>query len=133
MEIEAANLQKIFKALAAFFVFLISFSIPVLFCINVEREARNTRIRMDMGQIRNWAEVYELKNKTYEGFENDSELARAMEDIRSMGGEASVFVAEDHGSYCVKVIFKEGSFCIDSRGYIGKDAGRCSSIETRCD
>ena len=133
MEAEARNIQKIFKAIAALFVFLISFSIPILICRSVEEDARNARIRMDMGQIRNWAEVYELENKTYEGLENDRELKRSFEDIGSMGGAVSVFVGEQHDSYCARVFFRKGSFCVDSSGYAGKDKGNCSSSRARCD
>lgn len=133
MEVEARNIQKIFKALAALFVFLISFSIPVLICMNVEEDARNARIRMDMGQIRNWAEVYKLNNKTYEGLGDDPDLKRSFEDIGSMGGTVSVFVGEQHGSYCARVFFRKGSFCVDSSGYAGKDKGICSPATANCD
>lgn len=133
MEIEAANIQKIFKALAALFVFLVSFSIPIFFCMKVEGEARNMRIRMDMGQIRNWAEVYKMENKNYKEFGSDPDLDRAFEDIRSMGGDVSIFVGKDDNSYCARVFFDKGSFCVDNSGYMGRDSGKCSSEKTRCD
>lgn len=133
METESENIKKIFKALAALFVFLASFSVPVLICRSVEEDARNARIRMDMGQIRNWAEVYELKNKTYEGLGDNPELKRSFNDIGSMGGSVSVFVGEQHDSYCARVFFRKGSFCVDSSGYAGKDRGICSSAMTNCD
>jgi hypothetical protein len=96
----------------------------------VQEQAKNMRIKMDMGQIRNWAEVYKLENKTYWGFEKDVDLERALADIKAMEGNAEIFVKGN--SYCVKVFFKKGSFCVDSSGYIGKDNGICSDKVVNC-
>jgi len=132
MESRVLNLQRFFKALALLIVFLVFFSIPVMVALSIEEDARNTRIRMDMNQLKNWAEVYRLTNKSYEGFENDLDLFRVFEDVKSMGGEIKIFVNENDDSYCSRVFFRKGSFCIDDSGYTGKDYGNCSSVFTKC-
>ena len=133
MESRALNLKRFFKALALLIVFLISFSIPVVIAFNLEEQAKNMRIKMDMGQLKNWAEVYHLTNKSYEGFEKDPNLYRFFEDIEAMDGEAEIFINQNYESYCSRVFFKRGSFCIDDAGYFGKDEGICSSGYTKCD
>lgn len=132
MESEALNVKKTFKALAALIVFLISFSIPVLTSLAIQERARSMRIRMDMGQIRNWAEVYKLKNRTYKGLEKDASLKGAFENIESMDGEVVIFIGKKYDSYCAKVVFKKDSFCVDDSGYLGKDKGVCSSESASC-
>ena len=133
MESQALNLKRFFKALAVLIVFLISFSIPVVIAFNLEEQAKEMRIKMDMGQLKNWAEVYNLTNKSYEGFEKDPDLYRFFEDIELMDGEAKIFINQNYESYCSRVFFKRGSFCIDDTGHLGKDEGICSSEHTRCD
>jgi len=133
MESRVLNFQRFFKALAVLIVFLISFSIPVCISFRVQEQAKNVRIKMDMGQLRNWAEVYRLTNKSYKGLETSPDLYRVFEDIKLMDGDAKVFVGNNYNSYCTRVSFKKGSFCIDDSGYIGKDNGICSSDTTKCD
>ena len=132
MESRVLNCQRFFKALALLIVFLVFFSIPVMVAFNIEEDARNIRIRMDMNQLKNWAEVYRLTNKSYQGFENDPDLSRVFEDIKSMKGEVNIFVSENNDSYCSRVFFRKGSFCIDDSGYTGKDDGNCSSTFAKC-
>lgn len=132
MEAKALNVKRFFRASAALIVFLISFSIPVIIAFNVRERAMDMRIKMDMGQLKNWAEVYRLTNKSYKGFENDPDLYRFFEDIKSMNGEARIFIGKNHDSYCSTVFFKKGSFCIDDSGYTGRDNGICSFENTRC-
>lgn len=133
MESQPLNLKRLFKALAVLIVFLISFSIPVVVAFNLEETAKDMRIKMDMGQLKNWAEVYRLENKSYEGFEKDPDLYRFFEDIGEMDGEVKIFINQNHESYCSRVFFKRGSFCIDNNGYFGEDKGICSSEYTKCD
>lgn len=133
MESQALNLQKLFKALAVLVVFLVFLSIPIIVGFRLEQQARDMRIKMDMGQLKNWAEVYRLTNKSYEGFENDPDLARFFDDIESMGGEVEIFIGENNDSYCARVFFSNSSFCIDDSGYITEDNGVCSSETSHCD
>lgn len=133
MESEVLNIKRFFKASAVLIVFLISFSIPVVIAFNLEEQAKNTRIKMDMGQLMNWAQVYEVQNKSFKGFEVDPNLSQFFKDIESMNGKVNIFVSQDYKEYCSKVFFKKGSFCIDSFGYSGKDKGVCSIENTKCD
>jgi len=133
MENQALNLQKLFKVSAVLIVFLVFFSIPVIIGYRMEEKARDMRIKMDMGQLKNWAEVYRLTNKSYEGFENDPDLARFFEDIEAMGGEVNIFIGENNDSYCAEVFFRKCSYCIDNSGYMTEDNGVCSSETPRCD
>lgn len=130
---KALNAERAFKALAALIVFLISFSIPVFISLYVMEDARDTRIKMDMNSLKNWAQVYRMEEGSYGGFEANPELNVFFEDIKSMNGEAKIFVGEDYESYCVRVIFRKGSLCVDNSGYIGKDKGICSPSVTKCD
>jgi hypothetical protein len=132
MQIKSLNIGRLFKALAVLVVFTISISIPLGISFSMQESAKNVRIIMGMGQIRNWAEVHRLDNKNYKGFEDNPELKRALKDIEDMGGKAYVFVAGNYNSYCIKVYFKKGSSCVDDSGYIGKDNGVCSSRIARC-
>ncbi|MFA5714503.1 MAG: hypothetical protein WC998_02020 [Candidatus Paceibacterota bacterium] len=132
MQSRSLNIGRFFKASAVLVVFTISISIPLGISFSVQESARNVRIMMDMRQIRDWAEVHQLGNKNYKGFEDNSELKRVFKDIEDMGGKAYIFVAGNYNSYCIKVDFKKGSRCIDNSGYIGKDNRVCSSYITRC-
>lgn len=133
MESQALNLQKFFKALSVLVVFLVFLSIPIIIGFRLDQQARDMRIKMDMGQLKNWAEVYRLTNKSYEGFENDPDLARFFDDIESMGGEVDIFIGENNDSYCARVFFRKCSYCIDNSGYMTEDSGVCSSETPHCD
>ncbi len=128
-----SNIERVFRASAILVVFLISFSIPVGISFAVQEDARNMRIKMDMEQLRNWGEVYHLENKSYRGMENDDNIKKVFADIKEMKGATSIFVGKDHNSYCVKAIFRKGSWCVDNTGHAGKDDGVCSQYVTKCD
>lgn len=124
--------KRFLKGLAVLIVFLISFSIPVIISFVIQEDAKNMRIKLDMGQLRNWAEVYRLENKNYKGFEIDPDIERAIKDIKDMSGSVHIFVGKKYDSYCVKAVFRKGSFCVDDSGYVGKDGGVCSPHVTKC-
>ena len=130
---KALNSKTLSNAFAVLIVFLVSFSIPVFVCLFVMEDAKNARIKMDVGSLKNWAQVYQMEDGNYKGLETNGKLKMFFEDIKSMDGEAKVFVGKDYKSYCARVIFKKGSLCIDNSGYLGKDKGVCSSSITKCD
>jgi hypothetical protein len=132
METHSSNLQGLLKIIAVLAVFLVFFSIPVLLFWQTQEQAKNIRITMDMKQLKNWSEVYRIENKNYKGFEKNPDLNRFFEDIKSMEGEARIFVSNDYNAYCARVLFKKGSFCVDNLGYSGKDNGICSPGATKC-
>jgi len=124
--------EKFFRRLAVLVVFLVSFSIPILISIIIQEDARNVRIKMDMGQMRDWAEVYSIENNDYKGLGTDPDIERFLGDIKDMKGNVNIFVGKNYNSYCAIVSFKKGSFCVDASGYIGRDRGICSPHVTRC-
>lgn len=131
---QSEKIKKFFKALAVLVVFFSSFSVPFYLSYQTQERAKEARIKMDMGQLKNWAMVYELQNNDYEGLENDKEIKRVFEDIKSMGGNAYIFVSKDHKKYCCQTNFLDkrfGSWCVDYTGRVGND-GKCDKNNIQC-
>jgi hypothetical protein len=100
-----------------------------------QEKAKEMRVKMDMGQLKNWAVVYEINNGNYLGFEKDSNVTRVFEDIKSMGGVVHIIVSKDSKRYCCQTKFTKkelGTWCVDSSGYVGKDGG-CSINNITCE
>jgi hypothetical protein len=130
---ESEKIKKLFKGLAVLVVFLSSLFMPLCLSYKAQEKAKEMRVKMDMSQLRNWAEVYELNNQDYAGLENDLEIQRVFKSIESMGGVASIFVSSDSKKYCSQANFsnkKLGTWCVDDSGNV--QAGeRCEGV--RCE
>jgi hypothetical protein len=127
------NAKKLFKATAILIVFIIGFSIPFFIITSIQDDAKNTRIKMDMNQLKLWAETYGLQRDNYKGLDEDREIIRVVEDIKSAGGDCSIFVNSNNVKYCAETsLTKEnmGKWCADSSGQIGK--GICSKETYKC-
>jgi hypothetical protein len=132
---ESEKLKKFFRALAILVVFFSSLSVPLYLSYKAQEKAKEMRIIMDMGQLKNWAMVYSIKNGDYADFENSSEIKRVFDDIKSMDGDANIIVSSDSQRYCSQVNFinkKLGTWCVDFSGYVGKD-GVCSQNNISCE
>jgi len=131
---ETQKIKKFFKALAVLVVFFSSLSVPIFISYKTQMKAQEIRIKMDMGQIKNWATIYQLKNNNYYGLDRDSEINRVFEDIKLMGGEARIFVSKDARKYCCQAKFSDnsfGSWCVDYTGSVGGN-GKCEEDNIQC-
>jgi len=131
---ESEKIKKFFKALAVLVVFFSSFSVPIYLSYKTQEKAKEMRVKMEMGQLRNWAMIYELENKDYDGLDNNVEIKKVFESIKSMGGNAYIFVSADHKRYCCQTNFLNkslGSWCVDYTGNIGRD-GNCDKNNVQC-
>jgi hypothetical protein len=131
MDIKAKNCEMLFKVMAALAVFAVCFFTPILASRIVTKAARNSVILTDMGNLKNWAEIYELKNGTYAGLGEDADIRRMISDIKAQGGNC--VLSENSKDYCARTVFKEikeRDWCIDSAGYSGK--GLCSAGTFNC-
>jgi hypothetical protein len=120
--------------LAVLVVFTVSLLLPLYISYKTQQHAKVIRVKMDMNQLRNWAEVYKIENNNYTGLEDDKEIKRVFEDIKSMGGLAIIFVSEDNTMFCCRTNFSNtrlGSWCIDSFGHVGGD-GKCTANHIQC-
>jgi fructose-1,6-bisphosphatase len=131
---ETQKIKKFFKALAVLVVFFSSLSVPIFISYKTQMKAQEIRIKMDMGQIKNWATIYQLNNNNYYGLDRDSEINRVFEDIKLMDGDAHLFISKDFRKYCCQTNFldkKLGKWCVDYSGNIGIN-GECDKVNTRC-
>jgi hypothetical protein len=116
-------------------VFAISLSLPLYVSYKTQQNAKVMRVKMDMNQLRNWAEVYKVENESYTGLGDNKEIKRVFEDIKSMDGTALIFVSDDGTKFCCRTDFsnrKLGNWCVDDSGYIG-DNGKCNTDYFQCD
>jgi hypothetical protein len=123
---DSEKIKKFFRALAVLVVFFSSLSVPLYISYKTQENAKQMRIKMDMSQLKNWAEIYEVNSGNYFGLDNDSNVDGVFKDIESMGGSAHIIVSSDSIKYCCQTRFikKElGTWCVDSSGYMGKDGG----------
>jgi len=132
---DSEKIKKFFKALAVLVVFFSSLSVPLYISYKTQENARQMRVKMDMSQLKNWAEIYEVNNGNYLGLENDSNVLRSFEDIELMGGYTHIVVSSDSIKYCCQTRFAKkalGTWCVDSSGYMGKDGG-CDINNISCE
>lgn len=132
---ESEKLKKLFVGLAVLVVFVLSLSVPLYLSYKAQEKAKEMRVKMDMSQVRNWAQVYEINNQTYRNFEKDSELIKVFKDINSMGGVADIFISKDSSKYCCQVQFTNkslGTWCVDDSGYVGAN-GQCEKNNIKCE
>lgn len=127
---DSEKLKKYLKILALFVVFFACFSIPFYCCYLTQENAKVAVVKMNAGQIRNWAQIYHLNNKSYLGLQDDYEIGRVLSGVREMNGEATIFA--DNDSYCAVLSFKRASFCVDNMGFVGEDDGACSQQSIKC-
>jgi len=128
------NIKIILKFLAIFVVFTVSLCLPLYVSYKTQQNAKVMRIKMDMNQLRNWAEVYRIENNNYIGLENDVEIKRVFEDIKTMDGLTVIFVSTDGKSFCCRTNFSNtrlGSWCVDNFGRVGDD-GKCTTNHIQC-
>ncbi len=130
MDYRAKNTEALFKGLAVLIVFGISFSIPLMISRMALRTARDAVIRIELNELRNWANIYELKNGNYGGLNDDKEIKRIEADIKLQGGSLSLF--ENKTDYCAKSKLRSGFWCVDDSGYGGSRADRCSAGTVKC-
>jgi hypothetical protein len=132
---ESEKIKKFFKALAVLVVFFVSFSTPFYLSYKTQENAKALVVKINMSQLSNWAKIYELRNGDYYGLENNSEIKRIFDDIKSEGGNAYIFIDELSKKYCSEAKFTKkelGIWCIDSTGYIGKK-GNCTADTVSCE
>jgi hypothetical protein len=128
-------LKNFLKSLAILVVFISSLLVPLYLSYKTQQNAKVMRVRMDMNQLKNWTKIYELENSNYFGLEDDEEIKRVFEDIKSMGGLSVIFVSNDYTSFCCRTNFSNTrlkNWCIDSLGHVGDD-GKCSTNHIQCD
>jgi len=131
---QVEKFKKLFKVLAILVVFLVSLSLPIYIAHKTEIRARIIRVKMDMGQLKNWAMVYELEHSNYNGLDKDLEINRVFNDIKSMGGNAYIWVSKDNKKYCCQTSFSDknlGSWCVDYTGSVGSN-GKCDKNNIQC-
>ncbi|MCK9445884.1 hypothetical protein M0Q50_03230 [bacterium] len=131
---QVEKIKRLFRALAVLVVFISSFSVPVYVSYKTQTMAKEMRVRMDMGQLKNWAIIYKLEHNDYDGFKNDPEITRVFNDIKLMGGEAYIFVSNDAKKYCCQTNFIDksfGSWCVDYTGNVGSN-GKCGKNNIQC-
>jgi len=127
-------IKKFFKILAVLIVFVSSLSVPMYLSYKTESDARKMRVRMDMGQLKNWAILYSIEHGDYAGIEDEPEIKRVFTDIKAMGGYAFIFASKDNKKYCCQTNFlnKElGSWCVDHTGSVGGN-GKCDINNVQC-
>jgi hypothetical protein len=126
MEIRVKNREMLFKCLATLSVFSVCFLTPIFAVKLISSSARNSIIKMDMSTLRNWAEVYKVKNANYGGMSGFEDTQRVVEDIEKQGGSCRIF--EDGNHYCAVASLNDmkGHWCIDDAGYIGREYSGCT-------
>ena len=126
MEIRDKNREMLFRCLAALSVFSICFLTPIFAIKIISSSAKNSIIRMDMSTLRNWAEVYKVKNGDYGGRNGFEDIQRVVEDIEKQGGLCRIFEGGNH--YCAVASLNDakGYWCVDDTGYIGRDYSGCT-------
>lgn len=131
MESRVKNREMFCKCLAAISVFAVCFLSPVIIWKIMVKGAHNSVVMTEMGALKNWAEVYELKNGSYEGLEINEDVKKVISYIEEQGGSCSVF--ENRQDYCAVATFNGGGkqWCIDSNGYDGS-GGTCSGESVKC-
>ena len=130
----SGKIKKFVTGLAVLIVFGSSLAMPLFLSYKAQEKAKEMRVRMDMSQLKNWAQVYQLNNQDYAGFDNDVEIKRVFVDIKSMDGVANIFISRDSSRYCCQVSFsdkKMGTWCVDDSGYVGAD-GKCNKSNVKC-
>lgn len=131
MDFTARNIEMLAKGIAVLVVFIISISLPLAISNSLQERARDAVIRSSFNQIKNWAQIYVIRNGTYEGLAMDLEIRKVVEHIYLQGGSCLIF--GNNNEYCAKTTFnngKRGTLCIDSSGYIGSHALNCRSDES---
>jgi len=132
---ESDKIKKLFIGLAVLIVFCSSLAMPLYLSYKAQEKAKEIRVKMDMSQVSNWAQVYRINNQSYSGFEQDLELKRVFKDIVSMGGLTDIFISPDSKKYCCQVQFENknlGTWCVDDSGHIGSN-GRCEKNNIKCE
>lgn len=131
---DSEKVKKFFKALAVLVVFLVSLSLPLYFSMRTQGKAKEIVVKMDMDQLKNWAEVYKIQNGSYTGLEDDSEIEKVFENIKSMGGNPRMIINRNSSKYCCQTEFIKkdlGTWCVDYSGYVGKDSN-CNLNNISC-
>jgi hypothetical protein len=123
------------KILASLSVFFIFFFIPVLFFKNMEMKVQNMQVKENLNQLKIWAEVYRLRNKSYKGMENNYEVSTIIKTLNYMGKDCKLVL--DYNVYCVKAKKtdeKTKMWCVDSTGYAGQKINNCDyDKQIRCE
>jgi len=126
--------QDYFKILACLSVFFIFFFIPVCVFRSMEMKVENMQTKENLNQLKMWAEVYRIKNRGYEGMENNYEVSTIVKTLNYMGKDCELILA--HDSFCAKAKKtdeKTKMWCVDNTGYSGPEINNCDyDKEIRC-
>lgn len=132
---ESEKIKKLFIGLAVLIIFCSSLAMPLYLSYKAQEKAKEMRVKMDMSQVSNWAQVYKINNQDYFGFDQDIELQRVFKDIASMDGTANIFISKDSKKYCCQVQFENknlGTWCVDDSGHAGAN-GQCEKNNIKCE
>ena len=130
MDYGVKNIEVIFEGFVVLIVFGISFFTPLVISRMALGVAMDAVIRIELNNIRNWGEIYKLKNGNYGGLNNDKEIKRIGADIKIQGGRLSLF--ENKTNYCAKSKLRNGFWCVDDSGYGGSGYSNCADKHYRC-
>jgi hypothetical protein len=114
------------KILACFSVFFIFFFIPILFFRSMELKVENMQVKENLNQVKMWAEVYKIKNKTFKGIEDDYEISMIVRTLSYMGKDCKLI--SNNNAFCVKAKVtdqKTKMWCVDNTGYAGPETNNC--------
>lgn len=131
---QSEKIKKFFQALAVLVVFFSSLSMPLYLSYKAQGKAKQVRVKMEMGQLKNWGMIYQIENGSYNGLSNDPEIKKVFNDIKSMGGDAYIFISKDSKRYCCQANFLEkelGSWCVDHTGSLQSN-GKCDASNIKC-
>ena len=131
---QVEKIKKLFKVLAVLIVFFTSLSVPIYIAHKTEMRAKEMRVRMDMGQLKNLATIYLINNNSYKGLDKDSEINKVFSDIELMGGNADIWVSKDTKRYCCQASFldeKLGLWCVDYAGNVRSNE-KCDLNNIQC-
>ena len=131
---QVEKIKKLFKVLAVLVVFFSSLSLPIYIAHKTEMRAKEMRVKMDMGQLKNWTTIYLINNNSYKGLDKDSEINRVFNDIEAMGGNVDIWVSKDTRRYCCQANFSNKEFeswCVDYTGNVRNDK-KCDLNNIQC-
>ncbi|MDD4074410.1 MAG: prepilin-type N-terminal cleavage/methylation domain-containing protein, partial [Candidatus Pacebacteria bacterium] len=101
----------------------------------VEERAKDSRIKSEMSQIRNIADIYKINNGfSYEELETNQEVSSLLSSITSQGGtaESNISISNDGSQYCIFTNLNSTNdlWCVDNTGYSG--LGGCEEETYTC-